>query len=117
MKTDREIPSRRPLSDKIVEPLPSGMAPRRAPLIGRFVRLVPADPRVHTEELYDASHRDADALKVWDFLSDGPWSDRAGFEQWLRDVAGRLDRVAFVIRSMDTGKACGMAQYLDRIRA
>ncbi len=113
MKTDDEKPSRRPLSDKMVEPLPSGLAPRRAPLNGRFVRLEPVDPRAHAEALYDASHGDADALKVWDFLPDGPWSDRTGFERWLRDTAGRLDRVAFAIRSEATGNACGMAQYLD----
>ncbi len=73
MKTDHENPARRPLSSKRVERLPSGMAPRRAALSGRFVLLEPLDPRAHLEALYDASHRDAEARRIWDYPPDGPW--------------------------------------------
>jgi RimJ/RimL family protein N-acetyltransferase len=111
MKLDREKPAPRPLSNQIVEPLPSGMAPRRALLEGRFVRLEPVDPSVHAEELYDASHRDAEALKIWEYIPHGPWPDQANFERWLRDTVNRIENVVFAIRSEDTGKACGMVQY------
>jgi len=111
MNYDHEKPAPRPLSNHLVEPLPSGMAPLRALVKGRFVRLEPVDPVAHAEELYEASHRDAEALKVWDFIPHGPWPDQASFELWLRDTTSLLERVAFAIRSEDTGKACGMVQY------
>ena len=113
MKTDREKRYPRTISDRTVAPLPSGMAPQRAPLTGRFVRLEPLDPAAHADELYDASHRDAEARKIWDFLPDGPWPDQPQFERWLRESAGLVERVVLTIRSAETGKACGMAQYLD----
>jgi RimJ/RimL family protein N-acetyltransferase len=111
MKTDHEKPAPRQLSNHLVEPLPSGMAPQRAILKGRFVCLEPVDPSVHAEELYDASHRNAEALKIWEFIPHGPWPDQASFERWLRDTVNRLEHVVFAIRSENTGKAAGMVQY------
>ena len=113
MKIDQEKAAPRPLSGEPVERLPSAMAPKRAPLEGRTVRLEPLDPRAHLEALYDASHRDAEARKIWDYLPDGPWPDQAGFEGWLRENAGLLERVAFTILEKETSVPCGMAQYLD----
>ncbi len=89
------------------------MVPRRSPLNGRFVRLEPTDPAAHINTLYEASHGDADARKVWDYLPDGPWPDRAGFAAWVADAAARLDRIAFTILDGPSGRACGMAQFMD----
>lgn len=113
MDVDDEKPWPRQIAARDVSRPPTGMAPRRAPLVGRVVRLDPVDPAADAAELYEASHGDAEALRIWDYLPDGPWPDRAGFAGWVLDAAGRLDRVAFTIRGIDTGRACGMAQYLD----
>ena len=113
MKSDDERPWPRALSDRAIETLPSGMAPRRAPLIGHSARLDPVDPRTDAEELYSASHRDDEARRIWEYLPVGPWPDREAFDQWLRDSAGRVERVAYTIRRQGSGTARGMAQYLD----
>ena len=113
MNTDDEKVVLRPLSDRLVEPHPSRKPPQSMRLIGRFVQLEPLDPSIHIDELYEASHRDEEARQVWDYLPDGPWSDRAEFLQWLVCTADRPQRIAFAIRSKQTGTAIGMAQYLD----
>lgn len=111
MKFDQEKPAPRRLSNHFVEPLPSGMAPQRALLTGRFVRLEPLDPLAHAKELYEASHYDAEARKLWEFILDGPWPDLEHFEHWLRESVHQVERIVFAIRSEDTGKASGMVQY------
>ncbi len=103
----------RPLSGKSVERLPSGLVPARASLEGHSLRLEPLDPARHGNELFEASHGTAEALRIWDYLPVGPWSERAGFDGWLKDGAAAVDDVFYAIRPKAGGKACGMASYLD----
>ena len=113
MTTDHEKPFQRPLSGADVERLPTGLVPARTVLDGTAVRLEPLDPAVHAVELHQASHGTDEALKVWDYLPFGPWPERLAFTQWLREWAGRPERIYYAIRPHDTGSADGMAAYLD----
>jgi hypothetical protein len=108
MTLDSETPFPRHISDRIVDSPPIGMAPRRAPLDGKFVRLEPVNPVAHLEDLYAASHADEDARKTWDFCPTGPGPRCPGSPP---GCATR--RVAFTIRDLESGRATGMAQYLD----
>src|SRR5271165_4834010 len=108
-----EQPFPRKLSGDSVARLPRGMVPARVPLVGRQIRLEPLDPGLHATELYQAGHACDAALRVWDYLPVGPWPDEAAFTAWLRTQAASFDRIAFAMRPVQSGKAAGMASYLD----
>jgi RimJ/RimL family protein N-acetyltransferase len=103
----------RPLSGAPVAPLPTGAAPARTTIVGRDVRLEPLDPTAHAAELFEAAGGSEQALRIWEYLPYGPWSDLATFTAWLREQAASLDPIFYAIRRTDTGRACGMASFLD----
>jgi len=113
MGDPREPVATRQQSGEAVAPLPSGMIPARAPLEGDTVRLEPIDPERHAEELYASSHGVTGGDALWRFMSYGPWNSIDAFRGWLRDCAAFQDPIFYAIRDRGTGKACGMASYLN----
>jgi len=103
----------RPLSGEPVVPLPTGMLPGRQPLDGASVRLEPIDPARHAAELYAASHGVAGGEELWRFMAYGPWADVGAYQVWLRDCAAAHDPLFFAIRERGSGRARGMASYLN----
>jgi RimJ/RimL family protein N-acetyltransferase len=96
-----------------VEPLPSGRAPGRAPLQGRYVRLEPVDVPAHAQSLYALSHARLEDAALWIYLAYGPFADQGAFAAWL-DARGRSeDPLFFAIIEQASGKASGMASYLN----
>jgi RimJ/RimL family protein N-acetyltransferase len=113
MSEELEAPFPRPLSGAALDRPPSGMVPARQPLEGKVVTLEPLDPARHGAELYEASHGSDESRRVWDYLPDGPWPDAGAFDVWLRDMAAAFEYVFFAIRPKASGRASGMASYLD----
>lgn len=103
----------RPLSGAPVDDLPPALVPSRVPLVGEEVTLEPLEPALHARELYDASHGSPEALKIWDYLTYGPWPDLDAYEAVLRTQSASFDPVFFAIRSKALGKVCGQASFLD----
>lgn len=93
--------------------LPSGKAPEGRPLEGGVVVVEPLEPERHAEALYVASHETAEARDVWTFLPDGPFEDLASFKAWMSAMRVAPDRAVFAFRDKATGRAAGMASYLD----
>jgi len=113
MSDELETAFPRPLSGASLEHWPSGMVPARLPLEGKVVALEPLDPARHGAELYQASHGSEESRRVWDYLPDGPWPDAPAFEGWLKDMAAAFEYVFFALRPKGSGRASGMASYLD----
>ena len=111
MNTDPVVD--RPLSGEPLMPLPTGMLPARQALDGQSVRLEPIDPARHAAELYAASHGVAGGEELWRFLSYGPWAEIGPFQSWLRDCAATHDPLFYAVREAGSGKARGMASYLN----
>lgn len=103
----------RTVSGDIVSPLPPALVPAREPMTGRYVELLPLDASRHAADLYAASHGTADALRIWDYLADGPWPDVDAYAAALRQQSAQLDRIYFAIRPLDGQAVCGQASYLD----
>ena len=80
-----------------VEPLPSGRAPGRAPLQGRYVRLEPVDVPAHAPSLYALSHARPEDAALWTYLAYGPFPDQAAFAAWLAERARSDDPLFFAI--------------------
>lgn len=103
----------RPVSAEPLVRLPSSLVPARAPLAGRDVTLEPLDAGRHAEELYEASHADDRALRIWDHLTYGPYPDVDAYRDALRAQSASFDPVYFAIRANGTGRACGQATFMD----
>ncbi|MEM7225327.1 MAG: GNAT family protein [Pseudomonadota bacterium] len=102
-----------PILGAVVERLPSGERPARAPIVGRRITLEPVDPATHGAELYALSHGDADPeAEIWTYMPYGPFPEQASFEDWLKDRQASEDPLFFALRDHKSGKAAGMASYL-----
>jgi RimJ/RimL family protein N-acetyltransferase len=100
-----------------VEPLPSGRAPSHEPMEGASVRLEPVDAAKHAASLYRLSHaRPGDAV-LWTYLAYGPFADQGAFEGWLAERAGSEDPLFFALVEEGSGRASGMASYLNIVPA
>jgi len=98
-------------------PDPDWQAPPRPGdtlLDGRYARLEPLDPDVHSVELHAANCLDR-RHEIWKFLPYGPFDTVADYRHWVARVAGKEDPFFYAIRDKDTGRASGVASYL-RIR-
>ncbi len=100
-----------------VEPLPSGRAPARAPLAGVYARLEPVAVGVHAESLYRLSHARPEDAGLWTYLAYGPFPDQGAFERWLAERARSSDPLFFAIVDPASGRAAGMASYLNIVPA
>ncbi len=100
-------------SDAPVVPLPPALWPARVVHEGRYARVEPLDIRLHAEELYTASHSGEAALRIWDYLSSGPYPNEVAFQTYLRDCSASADPVFFALLDSTTGRASGMASYLN----
>jgi RimJ/RimL family protein N-acetyltransferase len=70
--------------------------PQRTTFDGRYVQLVPLDPAVHAEALYQAAHgRGHEAL--WRYLFDGPYPTVEAFRAALEKKAATDDPLFFAI--------------------
>ena len=100
-----------------VEPLPSGRSPARAVLRGAHVRLEPVDVVAHAPSLYALSHATPGDAALWTYLPYGPFADRGAFEGWLAERALFEDPLFFAVVEEASGRASGMASYLNIVPA
>jgi RimJ/RimL family protein N-acetyltransferase len=99
-----------------IGPLVDGSAarrPARTTLPGRAVTLAPLDPRAHGEALYEGTRGEA-GDRLWQYLFEGPFADRAAFDIHLQRIAASEDPLFFAILDNDNGSksAVGYASYM-----
>jgi RimJ/RimL family protein N-acetyltransferase len=85
--------------------------PERTELRGRFVTIVPLDPAVHGDVLYEES-RGTEREHLWLYLWEGPFADRESFDGDLERKAVSPDPMYFAIIENKSGLALGHAAYL-----
>jgi RimJ/RimL family protein N-acetyltransferase len=93
-----------------IDPRPAPR-PQRITLEGRCVRLVPLDASAHGADLWSltcAPENDA----LWLYLFDGPYRERAAFDQALAKKAAADDPLFFAILERDGGRAVGYASLM-----
>jgi len=85
--------------------------PERVALEGRDIDVVPLDPAVHGDALFEGTAGpDNDAL--WTYLFDGPFRDRAAFDRALERKATSEDPLFFVIADRASRRATGLAALM-----
>jgi RimJ/RimL family protein N-acetyltransferase len=86
--------------------------PERVTLKGRWITLVPLDPHVHAEALYEGSNGDAAREAVWAYLFDGPYSSRGDFRSNIEAKARSTDPLFFAVIDNATGRVVGYQTFL-----
>jgi RimJ/RimL family protein N-acetyltransferase len=100
-------PATRPVEDASAAPWPERLGHD-----GRFARVEPLDPALHGDDLYAASHGDADKARIWDYLPYGPFPNREAFDAHLAAQAAGDDPLFFAIRPAGSGRAEGVASLM-----
>jgi RimJ/RimL family protein N-acetyltransferase len=76
------------------------------------VRLEPLSRELHGADLYEASHRDEAARRVWTYLFQGPFADGGAYDAWLSGAEVSEDPLFFAIVDQTDGRAKGQASLM-----
>ncbi len=96
-----------------VDVRPAGR-PRRSPLDGRFVSLVPVDPSVHAHGLYANAHDGSDeAQRMWTYMGYGPWEDEASMREWLDSLLASDDPLFLTVIDRETTDPVGIVTFMN----
>jgi RimJ/RimL family protein N-acetyltransferase len=90
---------------------PPARRPIRTTLPGRVATLAPLDPQLHGSALYEWIQGEA-GERVWQYLFEGPFADRAAFDVHLKRIAASEDPLFFAILDNASGSAVGYASYM-----
>jgi len=101
------------LSGAEVTRIPSALIPSRLPLKGQYVVLEPQNAANHASDLYHASHDSDEGLRIWDYLTYGPWAGEDSFAANMRQQSSNFETIFYAIRSLDSDKFGGQASFLD----
>lgn len=101
-------PSIAPLADPSPAP-----RPERRVHEGRYARVEPLDPAIHTADLFATSHGDARKERIWDYLPYGPFATESDFAAYVAANAASDDPLFFAIRPHASGRAEGIATLMS----
>jgi RimJ/RimL family protein N-acetyltransferase len=98
--------------NEVGEPVDSTPAPRpqATEIAGRDVTLRPFDAS-QVDELYNLTHG-PEKEDQWRYMGDGPFPNRAAFEQAFQAKQKSADPLFFAILDNHTGRTVGQASYL-----
>jgi RimJ/RimL family protein N-acetyltransferase len=85
--------------------------PGRTTLPGRVVTLAPLAPQAHGDALYEGTRGEA-GDRLWQYLFEGPFADRAAFDVHLQRIATSEDPLFLAILDNASGRAMGYASYM-----
>ncbi len=107
--TDAALSDKTPIGP-VVDTAPA-RRPERTTIHGRTVTLVPLDPTVHGESLAQGTIGEAGS-RLWQYLFEGPFPDRAAFDLHLRKLAASEDPLFFAILESRSKSAVGYASFM-----
>jgi RimJ/RimL family protein N-acetyltransferase len=85
--------------------------PGRVTIEGRAVALVPLSADAHADALFDGANG-GEKDRVWTYLFDGPYADRAVFRAGIEAKARSEDPLFFAIVDKPSGRAVGYQTFL-----
>jgi RimJ/RimL family protein N-acetyltransferase len=110
MASSTNTASELPIGPK-VDPSPAKV-PQRCTLSGRYVTLKALDPAAHGESLWQ-NLGGAEHARLWVYVFDGPYLDRAAFQAELERKAVSPDYLFFAVVDNESRRALGLAAYLN----
>lgn len=103
-------PLGQPIGSSLPRWQPPGLPPRE-PMVGRFCRVEPLNPRLHSESLHAANSLDAEG-RMWTYLPYGPFATLDDYRAWTEEVCRGSDPLLHAIIDTATDRAIGVAGYL-----
>lgn len=85
--------------------------PGRVTIEGRYVVLVPLDPKIHADALWEKT-RGEENEHLWLYMAYGPFPDREAFCADLEHKASTQDPLFFAILDKASGSAAGYAALM-----
>ena len=85
--------------------------PQRVTLTGRTIDLVPLDADAHADALFEGANG-GEKDRVWTYLFDGPYTDRAVFRANIEAKARSEDPLFFAVIDKASGKPVGYQTFL-----
>jgi RimJ/RimL family protein N-acetyltransferase len=101
--------SEQPIGD-LVDTSPA-RRPERTILRGRAISLVPLNADAHADALFEGANG-GDKDRLWTYLFDGPYPDRAAFRASIATKALSEDPLFFAVVDNASGKAVGYQTFL-----
>jgi RimJ/RimL family protein N-acetyltransferase len=98
-----------PLGERVDEA--PARRPERRILRGRAITLVPLDADAHADALFEGANG-GDKDRVWSYLFDGPYADRAAFRANIASKAASEDPLFFAVVDNASGNAVGYQTFL-----
>lgn len=105
------VPGRTASSSPVDDPSPAAR-PEPQVIAGQTIRLEPIDPQRHGEDLFTASHLDADPAELWRFMGNLPSPGLPAFNGWLAKAAASDDPLFFAVVDLADNRAGGMTSFL-----
>src|SRR6516162_7218827 len=93
-----------------VDPSPAEL-PQRVVMEGRYVWLVPLDPKVHGDALWEGTGG-SQHERLWHYLFEGPFLERSAFDAHLQEKAASGDPMFFAIVDKAAKRAGGYAAFM-----
>lgn len=110
----REVPDHDPSTGlpvgRLIDASPAPF-PSRVTIPGSAVELVPLDPKLHEDSLWEGLRGPAND-KLWRYLLDGPFADRSSFDLAMEWRARSESQVFFAILQAESGRALGCAALM-----
>ena len=79
---------------------------------GRFCAVEPLDPERHTADLFAAYAADREG-RLWTYYPYGPFAEPDDYRRWADTACADPSRLFHAIRDAATGKAVGVAAYIN----
>lgn len=102
------------LGQPIGDPLPRWSPrprPGRTPLLGRYCRVEPLDPDLHSPALFAANQQDPTGA-MWTYMGYGPFAQAQDYAAWAEAAARGEDPLFHAIVDRPSDRAVGVAAYL-----
>ena len=94
------------LTNQYIPPLPDNLE-----LKGLHVSLTSTSSNYHMEKLYEEYSKDLNA-SIWDYMKDGPFSNKQIFKEWLESIESKKDPYYLTIFRIEDDTPCGLASYM-----
>lgn len=116
-RAGRGVGERISLSGRVISSAPvddpsAAARPERRAITGKTVRLEPIDSQRHGEDLFAASHLEADPAELWRYMGYLPSPDLPAFESWLTTATVSDDPLYFAVVDRAENRARGMTSFL-----
>ena len=103
------------LGQPVGAPVPGWSArprPPRTAIAGRFCTVEPLDAERHAADLFAANAEDRDG-RIWTYYPYGPFATLAEYRVWVEGACGDANRAFHAICDNASGKAVGVAAYIN----